>query len=63
MKKKICLDGLKKVLSPNEMKNVTGGSGCVRVECGNGEVFYINGNDSSSYYCYGSGGVVGESSC
>ena len=26
-KKKICLDGLKKVMNPKEMKNILGGSG------------------------------------
>ena len=35
-KKKICLDGLKKVLNPKEMKNVLGGSGGYRCCCGMG---------------------------
>ena len=43
--KKINLDGLTNVLSPKEMKNVTGGSGS-RCCCGMGtDIYCVNGVD------------------
>ena len=55
--KKISLDGLTNVLSPKEMKNVTGGSGsysyyCV---CNNGPSGWSSGNscwDAANWFTY-----------
>ena len=55
-KKKINLEGLKNVLSPKEMKNITGGSRCC---CGMGtEIYCEDGRDMSWVidYCGDKGG-------
>jgi len=44
--KKINLDGLKNVLSPKEMKNVTGGSGSYTCWCGS-NTFAVNADSCS----------------
>ena len=49
MEKKISFSGLKKVLSPKEMKNVTGGSGggSCQVQCSDNQIHDICCSDIS----------------
>ena len=48
--KKINLNGLKNVLSSKEMKNITGGSGPCRAECG-ATVSYCIGDCTTTTWC------------
>ena len=61
--KRISLNGLKKVLGPKEMKNITGGSTTYRCFCAGGSFFNVNAgscseavDDAVSWVCQNGGG-------
>ena len=39
-RKMISIDTLQKLLKPGEMKNILGGSGCWKIICDDGDMFY-----------------------
>ena len=50
--KKISFSGLKKVLTPKEMKNITGGSDCSPTNCG-GMTVHCSGSCWADAWCAG----------
>ena len=66
---KISYQSIKEILTPNELRNVTGGSvgngderACWQLQCGNGQVFYV-ATEGYDWFCDGAGGVVKYNPC